>query len=115
MVDNVIYVSGQISIKDEELPKIILSSCQRVVPNADFTEDKKRESKLYLKVKSINEPIVTEIIELLKEYSGDTEIIFYDSSTKKYVKASKLSISASNDVIFALKAILGDDAVILKN
>ena len=59
--------------------------------------------------------MVEEIIELLKENSGDTEIIFYDSTSKKYVKASNLTISASADVIYALKAILGDDAVVLKN
>ena len=115
ILDNVIYVSGQVSIKDEEPPKIILNSCERVYSNSDFDGRRKSESKLYLKVKSINEPIVTEIIELLKEYSGDTEIIFYDTLTKKYVKASNLSISASADVIFALKAILGDDAVVLKD
>ena len=70
---------------------------------------------MYLKVKSIKEPIVNDIIELLKEYSGDTEIIFYDSETKKYVRAANLTIAASDDVVFALKAILGEDAVILKN
>ena len=115
VVDNVIFVSGQISIKDEEMPKIILNNCQRVIPNSEYNVESKSSSKLYLKVKSINEPMVEEIIELLKEYSGDTEIIFYDSTSKKYVKASNLTISASADVIYALKAILGDDAVVLKN
>ena len=113
-VDNVIFVEGQISLKDEEPTKVILTSCKTVLSNNEFSTEKKASSKMYLKVKSIKEPIVNEIIELLKEYSGDTEIIFYDSETKKYVKASNLTISASEDVVFALKAILGDDAVILK-
>ena len=114
VVDNVIYVEGQISVKDEEPPKIILNSCKAVLSNSDFENIKKTSSKLYLKVKSVKDPLVNEIIELLKEYSGDTEIIFYDSEQKKYVRASNLTITASDDVIFALKAILGDDAVVLK-
>ena len=114
VVDNVIYVEGQISVKDEEPPKIILNSCKSVLSNSDFENIKKTSSKLYLKVKSVKDPLVNEIIELLKEYSGDTEIIFYDSEQKKYVRASNLTITASDDVIFALKAILGDDAVVLK-
>ena len=113
-VDNVVFVSGTVSIKDEEAPKVILNSAKAVLSNNEYNEDKQANSKLYLRVNSIDEPIVNEIIELLNEYSGETEIIFYDSSKKKYVKASNLSITASDDVIFALKAILGDDAVVLK-
>ena len=98
------------------MPKIILNSCQRVFSNTEYScQEQKKPSKLYLKVNSVKEPIVNEIIELLKEYSGETEIIFYETVTKKYVRASNLTISASEDVIFALKAILGEDAVILKN
>ena len=114
-VDNVIFVEGQISLKDEEPAKIILNSCKTVMQNGEFGSSKKASSKMYLKVKSIKEPIVNDIIELLKEYSGNTEIIFYDSETKKYVRAANLTIAASDDVVFALKAILGEDAVILKN
>ena len=103
------------SIKDEEPPKIILNSCKTVYSNSEYEGVKKGSSKLYLKVKSVKEPIVNDIIELLKEYSGDTEIIFYDNEAKKYVRASNLTIAASDDVIFALKAILGEDSVVLKN
>ncbi|MBE6673699.1 MAG: DNA polymerase III subunit alpha [Ruminococcaceae bacterium] len=113
-VDNVIYVEGQLSQKDEEASKIILNNCQSVLSNSEFENAKKAASKLYLKVKSVKEPIVNEIIALLQEYSGDTEIIFYDEAAKKYVRASNLTITASDDVIFALKAILGEDAVVLK-
>ena len=115
VVDNVIFVEGQASLKDEEPVKIILNSCKTVLQNSEFEQSSKPSSKLYLKVKSINEPIVNDIIELLKEYSGDTEIIFYDMQTKKYVRASNLTIAASDDVVFALKAILGEDSVVLKN
>ena len=114
-VDSVIFVEGQISIKDEEPPKIILNSAQAVKSNSEYEVNKKIDSVLYLRVKSIKEPIVNEIIELLKEYSGDTDIVFFDSSEKKYIKATGVSITASEDVLFALKAILGDDSVVLKS
>ena len=114
-VDNVIFATGQITLKDEEAPKIILNSCQTILTNTEYSNINKNHSKLYLKVNNIKEPIVNDIIELLKEYSGDTEIIFYDNATKKYVKASNLTIYASDDILNALKAILGEDAVVLKS
>lgn len=114
-VDNVIFVKGTVSLKEDEPPKIILNSSTLVLSNSEYVESKKEESKLYLKVSSINDPIVKQIIDLLKEFSGDTEIIFYDNSQKKYVKASQLKVFASDDVISALKALLGQDAVVLKS
>ncbi len=114
-IDNVIFAEGQISIKDEEPPKIILNSAVSVQSNSELESNKKIDSKLYLRVNSIKEPIVNEIVELLREYSGDTEIIFYDTQQRKYIKATGLTINASEDVLFALKAILGDDAVVLKS
>ncbi len=114
--DNVIYVVGQLSISDEQMPKIIINSVENVFSNTEYQEKKQKSNgKLYLKVDSIDSDIVREIISLLKEYSGETEIIFYDISKKKYVKASGVKISIDDNIISALKMILGPDSVVLKD
>ena len=112
-IENVVWVKGTLSIRNDEKPKIILTCSDVVLRDTEYSNIQK-SSKLYLKVSSLNLPIVTEITELLKEFDGDTEIIFFDSSTKKYVKATDLKIAVSDDIIGALKDILGKDNVILK-
>jgi DNA polymerase-3 subunit alpha len=113
--DNVIYVNGQISINDEQEPKIIANTIENVLQNSEYEKTpKQKNGKLYLKVSSINSNIVTEIITLLKEYSGETDIVFYDVSEKKYVKATGVKITVNDSILSALKMILGPDAVVFK-
>ena len=51
---------------------------------------------------------------VLKEFKGNTEVVFYDSQDKKYVKSSDIKINVDENVLSALKMILGDSNVILK-
>ena len=111
---SVIAVKGTVNLRDEELPKLIMNSCEVLLQNSEI-DALPTESKLYLKVDKIENPIVNEIISLLKEFKGSTEIIFFDNSKKKYIKANDLSIDISDEIISALKSILGDSSVVLKN
>ena len=115
--DNVIFINGQLSISDEQEPKIIVNSIESVLTNEKYQKKPPKQSsgKLYLKVNSIESSLVNEIITLLKEYSGETEIVFYDISTKKYVKATGVKISINDNILSALKMILGPDSVVLKD
>ena len=113
--DNVVFVNGTINLKEDEPPKIILSSATQVLQDSEFNKaEEKRESKLYLKVASVNSSTVNDIISLLKEYDGDTEVILFETVTKKYVKASGVKISVNDSIISALKMILGPDSVVYK-
>ncbi len=115
-IDNVIFVNGQISISDEQMPKVIVNSIENVKSNSDYKNPViSSQGKLYLKVESIDSSIVNDIITLLNEYSGETEIVFYDISKKKYVKASGVKISINDNILSALKMILGPDSVVYKN
>jgi DNA polymerase-3 subunit alpha len=86
-VENVVFIKGTVNVKDEDSIKILLNDAQSVLQNSEFINTKRKgESKLYLKVDSINSPIVQEIIDVLKDFSGETNVIFFDASTKKYSK-----------------------------
>ncbi len=110
-VKDVVFVTGTTTIKDEEPCKIIVDTSQRVLLNEEYEKSRR---KLYLKVDSINSQIVVQIIELLKQYSGDTEIVFFDASTKKYIKSLEIKIDIDDNVLNALKMVLGEENVILK-
>ena len=114
-VENVVFVNGNISVREDEPCKILLSSVENLSPNSEFKEIvTKTNPKLYLKVNGINSPIVTQITELLKNYSGDAEIIFFDALTKRYVKATDISINVNKQILKILRSLLGDESVIYK-
>ena len=114
-IENVVFLNGTISVREDEPCKILLSSAENLLSNLEFKETvKKSTPKLYLKVNGINSPIVTQITKLLKNYSGEAEIIFFDSTTKKYVKAKDISINVNEQILSILKSLLGPDAVIYK-
>lgn len=112
-VGKVVYLSGSVTLKDDEPSKIIMETGEILVNNDNYVKESK-QSRLYLKVESVASKDVTDIIELLKEFKGDTEVIFYDAQHKKYVKSAEIKINVDNNVISALKMLLGDNNVILK-
>ncbi len=112
-VGKVISVSGTATIKDDDPCKVIMDSGEILTDNDNFIEEKKIQ-KLYIKVETVKSEMVKSIIDLLKEYKGETEVIFYDASEKKYVKSTEIKINVDDNVIFALKNLLGENNVILK-
>ena len=115
-VNNVIFAKGQISIKEDEPPKLIVNELEGVLENDVYENSllNNKSSKLYLKVNSINNPLVNQIIQLLKQYSGESQVIFYDIKEKKYIKALDISIDVNEDILNALKSLLGQDSVVFK-
>ena len=110
--ENVVTIIGNVTVREDEPYKVILASAENLVLNTDFSQS--ASEKLYLKVDNIEAPIVSQITQILKSGKGDCEVIFFDSSTKKYIKAKDLSIVANDEVIKILKTILGADNVIYK-
>lgn len=115
VVENIVSITGTVSVREDEPCKVLLTNAENVVQNSEFTEKQSKPTpKLYLRVSSMNAPVVKDITKLLKDFSGDAEIIFYDSQKKKYIKATELSISVNEQVLSILKAILGEESVIYK-
>lgn len=112
--ENVVYIDGTVSKRDEEDSKVIMNNGEYLTENSEYKPDDTVTKRLFLKVEDTNSPIVSEIIDTLKGFKGDTEIIFYNCKTKKYVKASGLTISVNDNILSILKDILGADSVILK-
>ncbi len=111
-VGKIVSVYGTITIKDDST-KMVLDKIEMLIHNDNYV-DVNKTKKLYLKVNDIKSKIVTDIIDLLKEYKGDTEVIFYDATEKKYVKSKEILINIDEGVLDALKLLLGKNNVILK-
>ncbi len=128
---------GELSITEDAPPKLLAMKLdmlkadfskeeQEPAPKDQFSEKKEIEQKsteyhsnekpktLYLKIDSIDSVLCRRVCSLLEIFEGSTPVIFYDASTKKYVKAVGRSISLQPAMFSFLKTLLGESAVILK-
>ena len=120
--ENAIFVEGRISEEEGEQPKILLSRLLPLKTNSEFAaaaSDKKEEvmpvsARLFVKVTSIEEKTLAPIYRLANLNSGKVPIVLFDAATKKYTAMKNITIDSSDRVISRLKAIYGDNNVILK-
>ena len=111
-VDNPVNISGTISLKDDEPPKILLNNCKQLISDEDF--DASKPKTMYLRVPSIDSFEAQRIMALVKRCKGDSEVVLYDMAEKKYVKAIGCSITPSEGIVEQFSEILGKDSVVLK-
>lgn len=85
---------------------------QRAVPQAPT--DPQKPKTLYLKVSSVHSEECRRACSLLEIFEGQTPVVFYDASTKKYVKAVGRSTELMPNMVRLLKQLLGEDGVVYK-
>lgn len=134
--DMPIAVIGELSLAEDSAPKILVSDI--AVLQADFSGETeplakpkypKQESQkatappaqtapkpktLYLKVSSMQSEECRRVCSLLEIFEGQTPVVFYDASTKKYVKAIGRSTEILPNMLQLLKKLLGESGVVFK-
>ena len=112
--ENIVLISGRISMKEEEEPKII---CSEVKPLIKNNTSMPKQPKLYLKINGDESPeFISSLQSLLKYFGGDTPVWLYKCSDKKYVPLGQeygADIS-SLELMNELTGRLGRDNVIAK-
>lgn len=140
--DAVIAVYGEITVRDEEDPKIILKAAapmrsndrythrqspfaelenapqkryQRPVPEVVVPKTTSKPiTKLFLRVSSTDSKEAKKAINLIGIFDGSIPVIFYETEKAKYVQRADLKIDATPFVISELKKLLGDTNVVEK-
>ena len=119
--DNAVFVEGNISLKEDEPPKIIVNKVISLNENntvKQTTVKIKKElpknfTKIYLRFADLTCDAVLQVKNIILKNIGKTNVIFYDSSTKTYTpydKSIDLNIDTYNDLI----DILGEENVVPK-
>ena len=88
--DNAVYIEGNISLREEEEPKLIVNRAMLLNENGSAKQSVRRIkkdlpksfSKVYLRFPSLSDALVAEVKSLIANNSGATNVIFYDTSTK---------------------------------
>lgn len=116
-VDTPVYVKGKITQKEDEYPKLILSTVELITKNTVPTvkadvQNKSTDPTLYLRVPSVESDIFKRALALVDIFDGNCRVIFYDVSAEKYIKLSNKNICSSDFVIKELIELLGSENVV---
>ena len=117
--DNAVLIEGNISIREDEEPKIIVNKITALIENNAYqTKNDEKElpqnfSKLYLRVNNFEESTFIKSQDFIKTNKGNTAVIFYNSSKKEYVPFD-IGIQLDNKTYNLLINILGEENVVPK-
>ena len=87
---------------------------QSVAPTPAVTSNAQKPKTLYLKVPSMPSEECRRACSLLEIFEGPTPVVFFDGSTKKYVKAVGRETQIMPNMYKLLQTILGESAVVYK-
>ena len=108
-----IIVKGRISVRDEKEPQLMVDSI-RPISDLDAlgtNAPPPREPKLWIKVKSTEEPVLKRIKLILTMFPGRQQMIVYCEKEKKRIGAACIIHQALLD---ELKELLGEENVVVK-
>ena len=117
--DNAVLIEGNVSIREDEDPKIIVNKITPLIENNPYQDNLKEKelpktfSKLYLRVSNFEDITFSQAKDIVKANIGNTSVIFYNSLNKEYVPFD-LGINLNNKTYNILIGILGEDNVVPK-
>ena len=117
-VDNAVCISGNISAEEGEDPKLLLSSVEKLIPNASYVEEKNVDSEkkniLYIRVKDQKDERIPLIYRMSALNRGQTQIVLFDDSTRKSLAMKNILIDPNDKVLGKLRDIFGQNDVVLR-
>ncbi len=128
--DNAVVISGNISLREDEAPKLLIAGISELIENAEYEKavqpsaKQKAEpqqekqipreySKLFLRVPDMTCEKYKKAYNLASIFDGRIALIFYDTSSGKYI-STNMGVDATDYVVRELISVLGEDNVVLK-
>ncbi len=130
--DEALAVYGNLSIKEDEKPRVIVSNVTKLIENSEYksssvSEDADGEAplqsenvrvrrtvkKLFLRVPDLECEKYKKAVNIVEIFDGETQTVFYDSSQSKYVTHPTGAL-CDDFVLGELIKLLGEENVVLK-
>jgi DNA polymerase III subunit alpha len=102
-VENIVLISGRISIKEEEQAKII---CEEVRPLR-----KQKVQKLYLKTDGRSGEVLSSVLSMLRFFQGNTPVCLCEEDKKVRVAEREYWVNLNEALLEELKQRLGEENV----
>ena len=141
LLDNVVRIEGQLSLREDEPPKIIISRMSELPANGTVQQGSEPQEKkeppaktqeakqaktsdtntvslekariLYLRVPSLDHTLFQRVRNILEIFEGDLPVSVFDTATKTYHK-QEMGFALSHFTLGELCDILGKENVVLK-
>ena len=121
--DNAVYVEGNISLRDDEAPKIIINQLTHLIENNQYDQQQvstnnninkyQKYSKLYIRFNNFNTPEFFKAKGIIDKNPGNIKVFFYDLSKKEYHPYNN-GIALTDKTHQALTDLLGSQNVVPK-
>ncbi len=107
---NVLKISGRLSIKEDETPKIVAF---KFLPPAP--PERAKSATVYISVQSAGKETMARLQQLAHKYPGHSETVLFEQPTRRYLKCRNIGILPSGPCINALKQVFGEENVVVKS
>ena len=107
--DNIIYLTGRLTAREDELPKVIVDKLKPYVENTKKTEQKKQTTgKLYLR---FSQDKTDDVSEILSSYPGSSNVVAQiDNKTNQF----NIKVRYCNGLVNELLAFLNKEDIVYK-
>ena len=129
-IDNAVYIYGHIALREDEAPRIIIAEARELIENSEYKrisenavqqkadttlpkENTVIPTRVFLKVPDMKCEKYKKAYNLVSIFEGRVAVIFYDSSTSKYI-STNMGIDATRYVVDQFKCLLGEENVALR-
>lgn len=110
--DNLVAIACRLSIREDEAPKILMQSVQLL---DEALMAKKEPKRLYIQLETRNAENLKNVEKYLSPYQGDMEVrLFFKDTRKMSSVPRRLWFNGTENAIYDLKNIFGEDNVKIK-
>ncbi len=112
--DTAICVQANLSVKEDEAPKLLLQSAFALQSNGDFFAPKvAKNGKLYLRLSGAQDERLPAVISILEQEAGELEVQLYYADAKQYIPyPNRIAFTLAQKN--ALVSLLGEENVIFR-
>lgn len=110
----IIMLSGKVSVKEEERPKLICEKVYSIGELASQQGSAQKTPKLFLKFSGKADPNIAEVKSILSRFPGTVEVVFYFADQKSYFHVKDYKADVSGNLLKELKKRLSDESVVYK-
>ena len=109
--NSIAVIKGRISEREDRPTEVVCDSLY-AINDEILKSTPKKEKTVYIRVPSINAPVLGEIMKILENNTGNSDVFIYCEDTKKKLAPKNgLKINCNNDFIEKISEIVGNNNV----
>jgi DNA polymerase-3 subunit alpha len=112
--DAALAVEGELSVREGEAPKLLVSSVRPLCRNRESGNAERRAVTLYLRVDSLTADAALSARAVVDAAPGTTPIVFFEKTSRRYSAYVGHGVRISELLLERLRNLLGVDSVVLK-